>query len=458
MGTVHMSRAEAGQVLITANHIHHNVRDSSGYGVVVGHGAYATVEGNVFDFNRHAVACDGRPFTGYIAHLNYVLEGGYCEGGGTWGYYNQHFDVHGRGAGGYGGYAGEYFDISYNTVRGEQMYDGVMTRPALMLRGSPSVGAYFNSNVLCHDDSGEAVRLDDGSLFASAFSNVFIGTNRYNLDPSNELLTGDFDGDGKDDVLLGNGTARFVSRAGQTSWRLIGGSPYRRSEIAVGRFDSNGKDDVFVRASDGGWYFSSAASGPLTRLGSSGVAMSELRFGDFDGDGLTDIFRADGTKWWVSWSGRSTWSALNTSVGRVADLRFGDFDGDGTTDVFSLSGGQWSYARGGKGSWQRLNSLLSSDLSSLVFADFDGDGKSDIAQRDSSNGWRYSQRGQTAWRVLRTASGQTQFADPRLVVFGDFDGDGTADALRFDTASRRFVRWSSRVGDAFAAWSRHDMR
>ena len=80
---------EAGRIRVARNSLHHNSRDEKGYGVVVGHGAYALIEGNVFTHNRHAVASGGDPFSGYHARYNYVLEGGYSEDG----YYNQHFDV-----------------------------------------------------------------------------------------------------------------------------------------------------------------------------------------------------------------------------------------------------------------------------------------------------------------------------------------------------------------------------
>ena len=103
-----MTRDEARQVYIARNYMHHNVRDGLGYGVVVSDGAYAVMEGNVFDYNRHAIASDGSPYTGYVARFNYVLSGGHCqEGKYVSCFYNQHFDVHGTGEDGYGGVAGE---------------------------------------------------------------------------------------------------------------------------------------------------------------------------------------------------------------------------------------------------------------------------------------------------------------------------------------------------------------
>ena len=72
--------ADASLVRVERNYMHHNVMDAGGYGVVVGGGAYVTVEGNVFDYNRHAVAASGKAFSGYVARFNYVLQGGYQGG------------------------------------------------------------------------------------------------------------------------------------------------------------------------------------------------------------------------------------------------------------------------------------------------------------------------------------------------------------------------------------------
>src|SRR3954469_6487321 len=172
-----MRPGDVGLVRVERNYIHNNARDGGGYGVVIGGSAYATVEGNVFNYNRHDVAADGRAFKGYTARFNYVLEGGFRYGSN--GYYGQHFDVHGIGTEASraqshydGGPAGEQFQIAYNTIRGEQDYGGFLgfgesTRAAVELRGRPSIGGDFPNNVLVHDDPGEAIRLksgDDSSL------------------------------------------------------------------------------------------------------------------------------------------------------------------------------------------------------------------------------------------------------------------------------------------------------
>src|SRR5581483_8007938 len=72
------------------NYIHHNQHPAStnciselfgdnhaaGYGVETADGAYVTIERNVFDFNRHAIAGDGKTGTGYLAFDNLILQHG----------------------------------------------------------------------------------------------------------------------------------------------------------------------------------------------------------------------------------------------------------------------------------------------------------------------------------------------------------------------------------------------
>ena len=109
------TRALIGHIRVERNYLHDNAMDGAGYGVKVTGGGWATIEGNVFDTNRHAVEGLGYAYSGYSARFNYVLQGGVRQGC-CW---NQHFDMHGTASDGYGGYAGEWVEIAYNTIRGE---------------------------------------------------------------------------------------------------------------------------------------------------------------------------------------------------------------------------------------------------------------------------------------------------------------------------------------------------
>jgi hypothetical protein len=451
-----MRREDAREVYIARNYMHHNVRDGLGYGVVVSDGAYATIEGNVFDYNRHAIASDGSPYTGYVARFNYVLSGGHCQEGQYLGcFYNQHFDVHGTGEDGYGGVGGEYFDIAYNTFRGEQRYYWTQTRPAFMLRGRPTIGAYFYSNVAVHDDSSAAVSLKLGSdAVLRTPVKLFVERNTFDTDRSRELAVGDFDADGRQDVFLATGASWYYSSSGLTEWRFLSPTPARLGTLRFGQFDNHPETDVFTQIGTR-WFYSSGGRQPWAPLAAIGyVPLSSYHFGDFNGDGRTDVMRTDGTYWYVSWSGRSDWEILKRSA--YEDVRLGDFNGDGTTDVFSLAGGRWSFAPSGSGPWERLNDPLTTELDTLIFADFDGNGRTDIAQR-SGDDWRYARNGRGGWTPLRRSTGGTEFLELRQLLVADFDGQGGAEALTYGF-DNRFAAWSRSTGDAFFARSRANMR
>jgi hypothetical protein len=456
------TRNTASRVRITNNFFHHNLQCRAGYGVEIGgDGGYAQIDRNLFNFNRHSVAGDGRPGTGYVAELNFVLSGGEKCGVGTLdpGYYEQHFDMHGSGEDGRGGIAGEYIDIRRNTIRGEQGYYLVKTRPAFYLRGEPEIMAYFQDNAVAHDDQGEAIKKEDNT------TNLTVRRNQYDIDTSLELAVGDFDGDGYDDVFQATGAVWAYSARGRSEWRYLNYSTRRLSQLRFGDFDGNGKTDVFTQ--DGGrWLIAYDGTRSWTPLPvGSTIDMRSYRFGDFDGDGKTDVFLTNGAQWFYSKGGATQWQPLARSGLGIDELRFGDFDGDGATDVFSFANGEWSISKGGAARWEHLNAKISSNLGELVFADFNGDGKTDIA-RQHGDDWQVSWGGADAWRTLHENA--PDHMPLGALLLGDFTGDRCTDALHYERRLRpgipirlvfgpRFVM-SSRGSEPFTIWSRHDMR
>ena len=455
-------RGTAGRIRISRNYIHNNVQCGAGYGVVIGQAGYAHVDRNVFNFNRHDVADDGLPHTGYIADFNFILTGGpTCNG-----FYNQHFDMHGTGGNGTshdGGTAGEYLEITRNTIRGAQSYAflGRLTRPALELRGTPVDRAIFSGNAVAHADEAEAVRVKGAAGFLlRARGTLVVRRNRYGVDTSRELAVGDFDGDGRADVFQSVGTVWVFSPAGRREWQFLSDSNLPLDKLAFGDFDGDRKTDVFSQAGDR-WRVSYGGTSPWRALpAGSNIAMKSYRFADFDGDGRTDVFRANGSRFFVSSAGATGWRPLAASALKLDKLRFGDFNGDRRADVFSFANGQWSVSFGGATGWRRLNAKRSSHLNELVFADFDGDGRTDIA-RSHGGRWEVSWAGATTWRLLR-ARPRASFVG---MLFGDFDGDRRADVLQTGAVRSlgrfsAFTRYKLSGGGTgpLVIWSAEDMR
>jgi len=390
---------DANQVHIERNYFHHNAKENHGYGVVVGGGAIGTIEANVFDRNRHDVSSSGRAHSSYVARFNYSLQGGYTYGHG---YYGQHYDVHGRDkSNDYdGGPAGEYFEIAYNTVRGDQSYYVTQTRPVFELRGLPAQGAYFHDNVVVASRDDAVALKGLGITAGDSDYRLHYSGNSYETDYSTEIATGDFDGDGRADVFLANGTAWWFSRAGYAPWELLHESDKRTGDLGFADIDNDGVTDVLYRDPTGKVGYLKGGRGALLPLTTSPVPMKDMRFGDFDGDGRTDIFYTLNGQWRI-WYGRNhRWLDAQTSVTPVSELLFGEFDDVKGTDVAAVKNQGWSYSSAGTGTYTRFNGKLTDSFAGAVTADVDGTAKSDIIV-PAGAGWRYSRDGRSPLLPLR---------------------------------------------------------
>ena len=249
------TEADGDFLRIERNYFHHNARENAGYGVAVSGGVHAWILGNLFAFNRHDVSSSGFAYAGYTAKFNYLMEGAYKDNSSTLGHYNQHFDVHGTApfdngkTSGYGETAGDRFLIANNTIRGAQTYTVLNTRPAFMLRGKANSWARFDNNVLVHADAGDAITVKVSRSNPEPFApyNLSQSGNQYRTDNVNRLMTGDFDGDGRADLMLTNGTAWWVSRNFEQPWAFLHASSKLSHELVVADVDGDRIDDVIFK-------------------------------------------------------------------------------------------------------------------------------------------------------------------------------------------------------------------
>jgi serralysin len=251
-----------------------------------------------------------------------------------------------------------------------------------------------------------------------------------------DLAFADFNGDGRTDVFRTNSsTGQWeVSLSGSGEWQRLQTSNVPLNQLAFGDFNGDGKTDVF-RTNNGRWEVSyTGLSVSIWQvLNNNSTLLPNLRFGDFNGDGKTDVFTVSGSSflrsWQVSYGGTTPFQNLNSSIGfngpAINELAFGDFNGDGKTDVFrsNTSTTRWEVSYGGTGTWQFMYSNPPYNVSSFGFADFNGDGKTDVLFANGTN-WLVSYGAKTALQPLR-ASVQTRSE----LAFGDFNGDGKADVF-----------------------------
>lgn len=251
--------------------------------------------------------------------------------------------------------------------------------------------------------------------------------------------SGDFNGDGIDDVVWGNGSQVTSLWSGTTAGRFKVSTPppqpWRRP--LVGDFDGDGKDDIL-------WYGAGQLSDSMWFGGAGGFATQYVNVrgtydppfvGDFDGNGKDDVFwyTPSGSDFTWHFSGRGRWTAARTaevidaSIGAV-----GDFDGDGIEDLYWHGPGDapnstW-FGRG-DGGFDRTEAVNVRSNVNPLEADVNGDGVSDIVW-SSPLSWDGLWYGNTD-RRLRSSEGFTRRSSADLLTL-DIDADGRDDLLRVD--------------------------
>jgi hypothetical protein len=130
-----------------------------------------------------------------------------------------------------------------------------------------------------------------------------------------QLKIGDFNGDGRDDMLCHDGAGKkwiaYASASGQfagTDWQAdMGWCNHGGSQLHIGDFNTDGRDDMLCHDSSGHkWVSFAEAAGGFAgtsrywNMNWCSHASAQFRVGDFDGNGATDFLCHDtssGTKW-----------------------------------------------------------------------------------------------------------------------------------------------------------------
>ena len=298
---------------------------------------------------------------------------------------------------------------------------------------------------------------------------------------------GDFDGDGRADVLLRHADGHWLyypmdgARAatdGGVAANLPGNPAI--AVAGVGDFNGDGRDDVLMRMGSGTWRYY-PMDGPRPVAGRGKVALpTDLAWrlegiGDFDGDGKDDVLmRRRGARlarldaesplqtvdeWrYYPMDGKrvlegGTPAGLHHNFGDWVG-GVGDFNGDGRDDVlFRLSDGSWHYLPFHGGIGGETSALpgegavaLPEDMAWAVagIADFNGDGKDDVLLRHEDGRWRYQPM--DGANLLGGGDAADLPADRTvwLAGVGDMDGDGRADVL----TRRGYGAWRYHYVDA----------
>ncbi len=269
------------------------------------------------------------------------------------------------------------------------------------------------------------------------------------LPKMNNWLCGNFNGDSKSDIL------RYIYLTSKNEVLISSGSffasPSIWSEMSPigadklwysGDFNGDGKDDILTtKAFVGVQVFTSNGiqfTGPTTWTGSGVAAEQKWTIGDFNGDGKDDILRTE--------SGIGVQVCLSTGSAFSSPIKWtgsgfsaegfwtvGDFNGDGKDDILRTESGIGVQVCLSTGSaFSSPIKWTGSGFSAEGFwtvGDFNGDGKDDILRTESGIGVQVCLSTGNAFSSPITWS-PAGYGISGCWTVGDFNGDGKADILR----------------------------
>ena len=266
---------------------------------------------------------------------------------------------------------------------------------------------------------------------------------------------GDFNGDGKPDlvvanegsnnvsVLLGNGDGSFKTAANFATdlgplW------------VAVSDFNGDGYADLVAANAAAGSVSVFLGNGDGTFQPpvnyAAGINPQSVAVADLNGDGSADIVVADAGSNSISvllGNGAGTFQpALTYAAGsNPQSVIVTDINNDGKVDVVVADSGDATVSvllGNGDGTFQNaLAANAGSEAYSVAVADFNGDGKPDLAVTNPSSGTFIVLLG-NGDGSFQTGTAVTVGPSPQSVATGDFNGDGKAD-LALTTSSPQNV-------------------
>lgn len=262
----------------------------------------------------------------------------------------------------------------------------------------------------------------------------------------------DFNGNGITDLFAKKDNRWLVLFDATGTWQEINNSEIPVAQLRFGDISGDGKTDILRVGPNNKILASYGGTSGWTEITDGADQGSYIQVGDFNGDHKTDIvylkytsfppstpqFRAD---MYVKYSAKGSWRKLkgayyfDNASDYAVNMRFGDFNGDGITDLFRYSEGRFGVYWNGTGSYKEIKrpsfAVKTEDL--LFVPSMALSGYTDIIHVDRTNSqWTVFYKGREV-HVLPAL----KFNDPQKVRFGNLEEDATWEMFAIDYVTRR---------------------
>ncbi len=371
------------------------------------------------------------------------------------------------------------------------------------------------------DPTHSWVALSDGDgtfTFMRSLPGASVTTKSYLNATSSDVLAGDFNGDGLTDILhlhpssdpkyswvaLSNGDGTFDFQQSLPGATTANNAYLATTNLNIyaGDFNGDGRTDILhlqqnsdpqyswvgLSDGDGTFTFSRGLPGASTATNSFlNDTDKSIIVGDYNGDGMADLLHlhpnSDAQYSWVALSdGDGTFAfAKNLPGASVTTKSYitttdrlilpGDINGDGNTDLFHLhpnadskyswvaiskGDGTFNFSASLPGATVDNNAYLTLDQQDVVGGDFNGDGWTDFAHlhpsSDSEQSWVAISKGDGYFSFVNELPGAAKStkayisATDKQIITGDINGDGKSDLLHLHVDADAAYSWSSIAG------------
>ena len=274
-----------------------------------------------------------------------------------------------------------------------------------------------------------------------------------------ELLTGDFNGDGRLDIAGRNSANGQVLVALAAANQFVTGAAWTAfstettfSDLVVGDFNGDGKDDIAGRSKQGqlvvavsaGNKFNNSVFETLPSAPSDLRTLTNVRVGDFNGDGRDDLMGIVATTGQVVVS-ISSGTGFTSSVWGVAqvgatEINVGDFNGDGRDDVLTRQGNSLVVLQSSGTGFSNVtfyNNVAVAPYIGFRMGDFNGDGLDDLVGFTGTGAMTLFRSTGAGFTALGggTLPVPALNLSPADIVVGDFNRDGRSDILVRNTVT-----------------------